>query len=648
MSQSRMSPPLRHSGSFLAAFLIALACACACAAALVAFAPAKALAYDSSTATAHDARAVSEGSALTRVIVTPSLVTVTDPNLQPILTVTTNVLPADEIVTYQWQYYSEPDLSLPSEWTPHDDGNGKTFTLPAFPEYDDSRYRCVVTATRNGDTKTIISAEVLVTLAPTAPHDLYADGIEESKATLHWTQDTPPPPVMGDNTAYEVEWRLQGGSTWEKANSVKDEAGAYDARFSGTSFSLSNLNVSTIYEWRVRAMSSDGSVASDWSDISLFVTSAQSGLKKAVVTPILLRYDTEAGGDATFTVQTDAPSSETSSHPLTYQWQWKPQGEENWRGVAGDSNFAANDAVLTVYESFASTKVAHGSSYRCIVSTDNGEATSSTAELMHCMAEPVDLDTSITSANAATLSWTDTNDYDGTYTLQYRKVPVATLNASARATSFATTPTVDGGWTTKEGIRRDPSGTTTFLLNGLDFDATYEWQVAFVSNVGGIAGNWVAGKPFQTQPGPTLKNLAVSSITSTTAKLVWTCDAQVKGTFTVEHRAKGTNAWTVVKGLTAPELPLSGLSPVTEYEWRVSHVMADGSVSETASGPNFTTLASGSGSGLGGGGADGDAAASMLASTGDSTPITALATTVLLAFATLAACVVRRTSRRRS
>lgn len=645
MSQSRMSPPLRYSGSFLAAFLIALACACACAAALVAFAPAKALAYDSSTATAHDARAVSEGSALTRVIVTPSLVTVTDPNLQPILTVTTNVLPADEIVTYQWQYYSEPDLSLPSEWTPHQDGNGKTFALPPSPECDTSLFRCVVTATRNGDTKTIESAPVLVTVNPKVPYDLHADEIGENKAKLQWTQDVPSG-ITKETIAYEVAWRVQGESTWKKANSrMFGEGAGNDRRFSGTSFSLDRLYASTIYEWRVRAMSDDDTVTSDWSDISLFVTSAQSGLDKAVVAPTRLRYDTEAGGDATFTVQTDAPPSET----LGYQWQWKPQGEENWRGVAGDSNFSANDAVLTVDGSFASAKKSHGSSYRCIVTKQGGadpQVTSSTAELMHCMAEPVSLDPSITSANAATLSWTDTNDYDGTYTLQYRKTPVASLNASVRATSFATTPTVDVSWTTIEGIHRDPSGTTTCPLNGLDFDATYEWQVAFVSNVGGIAGSWVVGAPFQTAPGPELKNLAVSSITSTTAKLAWTCDAQVKGTFTVEHRAKGTNAWAVVKGLTAPELPLSGLSPVTEYEWRVSHVMADGSVSETASGPNFTTLASGSGSGPGGGGTDGDAAASMLASTGDSTPITALATTVLLAFAALAACVVRRASRR--
>lgn len=85
-------------------------------------------------------------------------------------------------------------------------------------------------------------------------------------------------------------------------------------------------------------------------------------------------------------------------------------------------------------------------------------------------------------------------------------------------------------------------------------------------------------------------NLAVdeSRITSTSARLTWECDAQVKGTFTVEYRAAG-GEWAAVEGIDHNEAVLRGLVPNTAYEWRVTHVLADKLQSVAVDGPGFAT-----------------------------------------------------------
>ena len=690
-----------------------------------------------------------EGSALASVTVTPSSATYTNPKEPPLLTVSTNELSAEEAVTYEWQLFNEPGPGDPREWKtqPNDREDKTTYKPQETPEYDTTLFRCLVTATKNGDSKSIASAVVPVTLAPEVPHDLYADEIGKDKAKLQWTQDIPSPPMSSESVDYEVAWRVQGEDAWKTANSRDSSAssGPWKKRGDGASFSLEGLGPSTAYEWRARATSNDATVVSEWSDISSFVTLGESGLSKAAVSPVLNRYDAQASpaADAVFKVYTDA-----SAEDLDFQWQWKPQGGD-WANVEDDGNFKTSQKgdELTVVGSFAKTKDAHASSYRCVVKTKAGtelrEATSQAALLMHRMAEPANLDTRNVSTNSATLSWTDANQYEGIYTLRYRKAPVAT--AAMRTFGFAA-PAASDGWTTIEGIARNSSGTTTYTLDRLDPGTAYDWQVMFKANEGGFASDWAEGERFATLPGSALnraevspplsvrdpgeavelkvvtnvdnalderreyrwqkaergsdqwndvpnardaalsvtvgdadwgvryrcmvkatksgnstelasneaviwsstalaapRDLAVSGISPTGAKLSWACDAPVKGTYTVEYRAKGTDTWTVVEGLTAPELSLNGLSPETEYEWQVAHVVTEGLVSETVPGPNFTTLAPGEGGGSGGG-----AAAKTLAPSGDPAPVTALAASALLAFLALLATGMLVIRRRRS
>lgn len=608
-----------------------------------------------------------EGSALTSVTVTPASVTIA-PNTPTRLIATTNAEASEENLSYWWQQLVEPGGDPYWDYIHTEDAHYYYYDV-AGDQYDISSYRCVVTAEKNGDVKTITSAEVQAIVAPEAPIHLLADGIETNKAQLSWSD----PGKYVETKTHEVAWRVQGENEWSTA-----------LMGNSTHYVLTDLEPSTTYEWRVRTTATDQSVTSEWSDISSFITLGESDLSEAVVAPVLLRYDTVSGEDAKFEVSANAEN-------LNYQWQWKPAGRE-WDDAKDTTKFAGdNGTVLTVKKDFAQSSEAQGASFQCIVSTRDGvepiTVTSNPAVLMHRVAAPTDLDTSAITTSSATFSWNDTNTYEGAYTLQYRPSAVSTKSAA-------------GGenWTTvSEDIVGDGADTITYTMTNLNPDTIYEWRVRFVTELGGVEGAW-AEDTFRTLPGSAIKwvevsptltvgeaqdkvglqaatnvdylpgetlayqwqtasrgsnewtnveggtnatltvtvgdadagvryrcmvtatkngydvelasneavvwtrftvaapdNLAVSNLAMTGATLSWTCDQRVEGTFEVAYRAKGAQEWTVEKGLTAPQLVLDSLTPATEYEWQVKHVVAESLASEFVAGDAFTTKAPGLG-----------------------------------------------------
>lgn len=424
-----------------------------------------------------------EGSALTSVTITPASVTIA-PNTPTRLIATTNAEASGENLTYQWQQIVEPGGGN-NYWDDihTDDSQYYYYDVAGTDQYDISSYRCVVTAEKNGDVKTITSAEVQAIVAPDAPVHLLADGIETHKAQLSWTD----PGRNVDTKKHEVAWRVQGENEWST-----------DLMGNSTHYVLTGLEPSTTYEWRVRTMATDQSVTSEWSDISSFITLGESSLSEAVVAPVLLRYDTVLGEDAKFKVSANANEN------LTYQWQWKPAGGD-WQDADDTTKFEVVDnTLLTVKKDFAQSSEAQGASFQCIVSTGDGvepiTVTSNPAVLAHRVAAPTDLDTPDITTSSATFSWNDTNTYEGAYTLQYRPSAVASAGASAGSQ----------GWTTvSEDIARNESGPTTYTVNNFNSDTTYEWRVRFVTELGGVEGAWAEGT-FRTRPGSAIKWVEVS------------------------------------------------------------------------------------------------------------------------------------------
>lgn len=662
-------------------------------------------------------------SALTSVTITPSSVTTT-PNVKTILTATPNKEAAGEKLTHQWQYFSEPGGGG-GDWTNH-----KSFeaTQPTFPvqgdQYDTSRYRCIITNPVDGTTAT--SDEVLLRVVPVAPDKLEADvGTNDTnKAKLSWTTAGIETVSSQDSATYEVAWRSQDSKGWNTKN--------VDAK-DGASLQLTGLKSSTAYEWRVRIVvevhDEKDPFISEWSDTSSFVTASTSGLSKASVTPSLLKYDEAkydeakgngAKGDVEFKVSTDAP-------PTSYRWQWKSAHDDNWKDVENGQDFKADNNTLTVYQSFANKNdgydTANDARFRCIVSSDEGkEVTSSEGVLVQTAAGLMELNSDTTS-HLVTVSWDKAIESDVTYTLQYRKTleaPVTQLSEATTRLLTAAAPRLDDeGWMTKEGIEEP-----WYRFDSLDPSARYEWRVKYVKKTGEGQGEWVLGTPFDTpetpapgpgpQPGPepdpepepdpsveVPTSLVPATVKATSVHLTWSCD-QPGGTFIVEYRVKpaatpatlslplaellqskkqADTDWQKVT-VTQPEVTLENLQPNTTYEWRVTHVLADGTTSSVIKGPDFTTLGedpepdpspepgpgpnpdpapgtdpqpqpgSNAGQGTGGkggtSGSGGGVGAKALTSTGDPVPVGML--TTLATFAAVAATAValaltkRRTS----
>lgn len=89
---------------------------------------------------------------------------------------------------------------------------------------------------------------------------------------------------------------------------------------------------------------------------------------------------------------------------------------------------------------------------------------------------------------------------------------------------------------------------------------------------------------------PANPSIDETKLSASSARLTWECDAQVKGTFTVEYRAAG-GEWVAIDDIEGNEAVLKDLAPATAYEWRVTHVLAPGLQSATVDGPGFTTKA---------------------------------------------------------
>ncbi len=130
---------------------------------------------------------------------------------------------------------------------------------------------------------------------------------------------------------------------------------------------------------------------------------------------------------------------------------------------------------------------------------------------------------------------------------------------------------------------------TSYTAQSLTAETDYTWKVQAVK--GDVVSEWTAGPGFKTPkdnitdelPAPT--NLAVGTVTTTTAELSW--DA-VTG---AEKYNLSIDEGTPVE-VTATSYVAEGLTAETDYTWKVQAVKGD-TVSEWADGPSFNTPAEG-------------------------------------------------------
>lgn len=444
--------------------------------------------------------------------------------------VTTNLdnIQGEEKLSYQWQQSETGDV-----WKSLDGQAKRSFTATGASVVPHrSLYRCVVTASKGGETlKTLASEPVSFMTVPKAPTGLKADGITATAANLAWTSSL----YDGDGLSYRVFWRPVGTEDWQSDTSQREPA-----------YALSGLMPATTYEWYVQVMNGDAPSATRSASSTFVTQSLRPLLTCVVVDPVdqTLDYD----GQAAFTAYTNVDAiAETTE--MTYVWQKRaidsdPQDEQAWSTIGGNTRTMTLDANVDGYVRCKVTYKPKG-----LVEPLGGSTVfSGEARVRFMPTLPSSLAANSTTQTTAALSWTASAGQGlSGYEVEYRAV----------GTEAWGTLTLEASKTSVEAKDLTPG-------------TVYEWQVRTLAYAGSneLSTDWVDGAPFATQPaGFVLSKVevspsAVSVMAGDDSKVAFTATTDADNiqeeTLTYQWQSKtGSSDWADVTGEQAATLEVS-------------------------------------------------------------------------------------------
>lgn len=497
-----------------------------------------------------------------------------------------------ERLAYQWQ------RSDGSAWSPVDGATAATLQVSARDlPVGEHIYRCEVTATRGGSTKTLDSSESVVTATPAVPTGLsvsddfpYVDPDNQSgqvNASFSWTWDNT---TLPEGARFEVNYRKLAG-----AGAINDEWLSEGLTVNDASRTcqavLEARNIT--YQWRVRVV--QNGATSPWSGVDTFITAQDESadeLSSVQVTP----SDSLASNDDTVTLT--ASTNVTDDSAFTYAWEWcelktndPRKGETVWTSMDGKTS---KEITLSGNE--------RNRYVRCKVTQTGGETTKTVASNLACVrTEPMAPENaSAKTARAGTydsnsctsLSWDcpDPRAKDNAqqivlgYEVNYRKVGASE-------------------WVEKIcNVKNCP-------LTSLESDATYEWRVRTIlsDNVSGEGGynpsvqkvgpysEWVDGLVF-TAPKVVVTPTEAATVIGSDRTLTFT--AMPNALITNDRREKtyqwerydGTE-WAPMSGATSETLSIAVTDAATAgaSRYRCKVTLGDGEYSRVVTTSNEVT-----------------------------------------------------------
>lgn len=464
-----------------------------------------------------------------------------------------------EQLTYQWQ------LSDGTAWTPIGGATASTLQVSAKDlSVGEHIYRCEITATRGGSTKTLDSSESVVTAMPAAPTGLsvsdefpYVDPGNQSgqvKAAFSWTWGSG---TLPEGARFEVNYRKLAG-----AGAINDEWLSEGLTINNESRTcravLEARNIT--YQWRVRIV--QNGATSPWSEVDTFITAqdeSTENLSYVKVTPSDSLVDETTA--VTLTASTNADSGST---PLTYAWEWcelktnDPRKGETTVWTSMDGKTSKN---LTLSGDERNRYV------RCKVTQTVGGTIKTVASNLACVrTEPMAPENA--SAKAARAG---TYDSSSCTSLSWEcKDPRAKDDANKIVIGYEVNYRKVGASEWVEKI----CNTKNCPLTSLEFDATYEWRVRTIlsDNVSGEGGynpsvqkvgpysEWVDGPVF-TAPKVVVTPTEAAAVIGSNRTLTFT--AMPNAPITNDRRDKtyqwerhdGTE-WAPVSGATSETLSI--------------------------------------------------------------------------------------------
>lgn len=357
------------------------------------------------------------------------------------------------------------------------------------------------------------------------PTNLTTDSVTALKAKLIWTGST-------GAVTYNVEYKATSSSTWLSAASALAQ----------TSYTLTGLNQSTSYDWRVSAVCTAGS--STFSSAS-FTTTAACG------TPSSLSSSNLTTNSATLNWNAVAGA-------VSYNVSYKTSASSTWISATGPVN--SNSYVLQGLNE--GTAYNWKVSATCTEGTGAESVTSQFTTPITCNA-PSGLSSGNITANTATLSWSAVTGATG-YDVEYKTTASSTwISAAANINALS------------------------YSLTGLSPVTAYDWRVR--TNCGTLSGysNYTESSLTTIFDCGTPGSLSTSNLTTSSVTLNWTA---VSGAleYNLSYKTASSSTWIQITGpVTANSYDLQGLSEGAVYDWKVSATCADGTGNEAVS--QFTT-----------------------------------------------------------
>jgi hypothetical protein len=240
-------------------------------------------------------------------------------------------------------------------------------------------------------------------------------------------------------------------------------------------------------------------------------------------------------------------------------------------GVTGPSTISVTNVTFVnptqITASFNVPANATPGTYTVTVTNPDGQTSATTFNLNCSVAtcgDPTGLTSSSMDNNNETIGWTGVTGVIS-YDVDYK----------TSSENWGAHPTIN-------------TTSTSVNISSLTAATTYDWRVR--ANCSGISGNYVTAQFTTTSPAvcnpPT--NLT-SSVTTNTATVSWSSVSGANN-YDVDYSFANQNSWTpVVMATTNLSTDISGLSPSTNYDWRVRANCASGPSVYSSAG--FTTAA---------------------------------------------------------
>jgi len=385
----------------------------------------------------------------------------------------------------------------------------------------------------NGSWGVTLDFAINVTPPPScpSPSDLAVNNIGSTSADLAWTDNT------GGTATYTVEWRESGAGTW---NSATTAAGA-------TTYTLTGLNSHTDYEWQISADCGGG----DTSSVRVgpnFQTTCD------IVSTFPYNYGFE---DMTANTEADWSASCWSANPQdTGAGQFDPPFR--WTPIDGPTP-SSNTGPAGPYSGnlYAYTEA-------------SGSDTGDVAELISPVFDMSSM------ANGVELIF-----HYYMFGADIGELHVDTYDGTAWTTD---------AWSIVGPQQMNDSEPWTEVFVNLPNTVT---QIKFRAVRGAgyhsdIAIDDITLREAPTCPTPT--DLVVLNTSGDTADLAWTDNTNGNASYIIEYRELGATAWnSATTPVGASSYTLTGLTPLTGYEWQLTADCGGGDTSYLATGGNFYT-----------------------------------------------------------